>query len=109
MTPEQSAWFAETFDTLVSNVGQALLGKDRTLRGQIEAQICKDHYSADYAVSTVLRRYEKRFREMKDAIFVERARDVQDVRRRLLHNLQEGTTQEERAQELAAAQASDEG
>ncbi len=32
MTPEQAAWFAETFDKLVVNVEQAIVGKDRAVR-----------------------------------------------------------------------------
>ena len=32
MTPEQSAWFAETFDALVENVGKAVLGNEHVVR-----------------------------------------------------------------------------
>jgi MoxR-like ATPase len=32
MTPEQAAWFADTFDKLVGNVDKAIVGKDHTVR-----------------------------------------------------------------------------
>ncbi len=32
MTPEQATWFAQTFDRLVGNVGQAVLGKAHVVR-----------------------------------------------------------------------------
>src|SRR5690349_9836151 len=52
MTPEQSAWFAETFDTLVSNVGQALLGKDRTIRLALTAMLAEGHLLLEDAPGT---------------------------------------------------------
>jgi phosphotransferase system enzyme I (PtsI) len=66
-----------------------LLSKDQLLRAQIESLINEKRYSADHAVTEVLSGYEKRFREMKDPIFIERVKDVQDVKRRLLRNLQQ--------------------
>ena len=32
MTAEQASWFAGTFDKLVANVGQAVLGKSQVVR-----------------------------------------------------------------------------
>jgi len=52
MTPEQSTWFAETFDALVSNVGQALLGKERTVRLALTAMIAEGHLLLEDAPGT---------------------------------------------------------
>ncbi|GAA3807659.1 AAA family ATPase [Cellulomonas soli] len=52
MTPEQSAWFAETFDTLVENVGRALLGKDRTIRLALTAMLAEGHLLLEDAPGT---------------------------------------------------------
>ena len=52
MTPEQSAWFAETFDALVGNVGQALLGKDRPVRLALTAMLAEGHLLLEDAPGT---------------------------------------------------------
>jgi len=52
MTPEQSTWFAETFDALVSNVGQALLGKERTVRLALTAMVAEGHLLLEDAPGT---------------------------------------------------------
>lgn len=52
MTPEQSAWFAETFDTLVENVGRALLGKERTIRLALTAMLAEGHLLLEDAPGT---------------------------------------------------------
>jgi len=43
MTPEQAAWFAETFDKLVANVEQAIVGKDRTVRLALTCLLSEGH------------------------------------------------------------------
>lgn len=52
MTPEQSSWFAETFDALVSNVGQALLGTERTIRLALVAMLAEGHLLLEDAPGT---------------------------------------------------------
>jgi MoxR-like ATPase len=43
MTPEQSAWFAETFTALTENVGRALLGKEHAVRLALTAMVAEGH------------------------------------------------------------------
>jgi MoxR-like ATPase len=43
MTPEQAAWFAETFDKLVANVDQAIVGKDHPVRLALTCLLSEGH------------------------------------------------------------------
>ena len=52
MTPEQTAWFAETFDTLVANVGEALLGKDHVVRLALTCMLAEGHLLLEDAPGT---------------------------------------------------------
>jgi len=52
MTPEQTTWFAETFDALVANVGQALLGKDEAVRLVLTAMLADGHVLLEDAPGT---------------------------------------------------------
>ena len=52
MTPEQTTWFAETFDALVANVGQALLGKEETVRLVLTAMLADGHVLLEDAPGT---------------------------------------------------------
>jgi len=52
MTPEQSVWFAETFGALVSNVGRALLGKDKPVRLVLTAMVAEGHVLLEDAPGT---------------------------------------------------------
>ena len=52
MTPEQSAWFAETFDALVANVGEALLGKDHVVRLALTCMLAEGHLLLEDAPGT---------------------------------------------------------
>jgi len=52
MTPEQTSWFAETFDALVANVGQALLGTERTIRLALVAMVAEGHLLLEDAPGT---------------------------------------------------------
>ncbi len=61
--------------------------KDESLRDQISQLIKKKHAAAAYAVSTVMRSYQRRFMKMSDPLLVERMRDVQDIERRLLRHI----------------------
>ncbi len=61
--------------------------KDKSLIKQILAEIHTQRATAEYAVSTAVRRYANQFAVMKDAYFRERVKDVYDVERRLLKHL----------------------
>ena len=52
MTTEQSAWFADTFDALVANVGQALLGKDHVVRLALTCMLAEGHLLLEDAPGT---------------------------------------------------------
>ncbi|GGC09534.1 AAA family ATPase [Cellulomonas carbonis] len=52
MTPEQSTWFAETFDVLVGNVGRAVLGKEHVVRLALTAMLAEGHLLLEDAPGT---------------------------------------------------------
>ncbi|ARJ04269.1 MoxR-like ATPase [Cnuibacter physcomitrellae] len=52
MTPEQATWFAGTFDRLVQNVGQAVLGKQEVIRLTLMALIAEGHILLEDAPGT---------------------------------------------------------
>jgi MoxR-like ATPase len=43
MTPDQTTWFAETFDALVANVCRAVLGTEHTVRLAVTAMLAEGH------------------------------------------------------------------
>jgi phosphotransferase system enzyme I (PtsI) len=61
--------------------------KDKSLINQFLAEIRTQRSTAEYAVSTVTRRYANQFAAMADRYFQERVKDVYDVERRILHHL----------------------
>jgi MoxR-like ATPase len=52
MTPEQSAWFAQTFGALVANVSRAVLGADRPVRLVLTAMVAEGHVLLEDAPGT---------------------------------------------------------
>ena len=52
MTPEQTTWFAETFEALVANVGQAVLGKEEAIRLVLTAMLADGHVLLEDAPGT---------------------------------------------------------
>ncbi len=60
---------------------------DHKLREELESLVRKQHYSPEYAVSRVLRRYAKVFQSVNTGFLAERANDIFDIEKRLLHNL----------------------
>ena len=52
MTTEQAEWFAETFEKLVANVGQAVLGKDHVVRLALTAMLAEGHVLLEDAPGT---------------------------------------------------------
>ncbi|HWL92004.1 MAG TPA: phosphoenolpyruvate--protein phosphotransferase [Phycisphaerae bacterium] len=60
---------------------------DAKARKEIASLIETKQYSAAYAVSIFMRRYRRRFQEMGSPFLQERAKDVQDIERRLLYHV----------------------
>src|SRR2546430_7384917 len=60
---------------------------DKSLLRQVEAEIQGHHYTAEYAVSTVMRKYANMFLNMADKYMKDRVEDIYDIERRILHNL----------------------
>jgi phosphotransferase system enzyme I (PtsI) len=61
--------------------------EDTKPRKEIAALVETKFYSAAYAISIFMRRYRRRFQEMGSPFLQERAKDVQDIERRLLHHV----------------------
>ncbi len=61
--------------------------RDPQLRSELNSMIRDRHYSPEYAVSRVLRRYAKVFQEVQSSYLAERANDIFDIEKRLLRNL----------------------
>ncbi len=59
---------------------------DPKLRSELDLMIRERHFSPEYAVSRVLRRYAKVFQEVKSSYLAQRANDIIDIERRLLRN-----------------------
>lgn len=64
-----------------------LILEDPTIIVQIESRIRKEHYVAEYAVSSVFEQYLQSFTRIEDEYLRERSGDVKDVAQRLLENL----------------------
>jgi phosphotransferase system enzyme I (PtsI) len=60
---------------------------DKTLIGQIKAEINSHHSTAEYAVSIVMRKYAGRFGQMQDRYLAERVKDIHDMERQVLEKL----------------------
>lgn len=52
MTPEQATWFSETFDKLVHNVSQAVIGKNEVIRLVLTAMLAPGHVLLEDAPGT---------------------------------------------------------
>ncbi|MBU4270712.1 MAG: phosphoenolpyruvate--protein phosphotransferase [Planctomycetes bacterium] len=61
--------------------------QDSRLRGEVEELIRQRHYSPEYAVSHVLRRYAQVFQRLESSYLAERANDIFDIEKRLLRHL----------------------
>src|SRR5208283_4588942 len=60
---------------------------DSRLRSELEEMIRERHYSPEYAVSRVLRRYAQVFQRLESSYLAERASDIFDIEKRLLRHL----------------------
>jgi len=65
-----------------------LILEDRTLIEDVIALIKKDKVIAEFAFTTVLRRYFQAFSQIEDTYLKERISDIRDVGRRVLHQMQ---------------------
>src|SRR6185437_15794963 len=86
-------------DSLTEHAGQDVSGvggifdfhmgvlRDKSTLRQITDEIRKNHATAEYAVSTVMRRYANTFLAMADHYLSERVKDVHDIERRILRTL----------------------
>ncbi|MCX5655864.1 MAG: phosphoenolpyruvate--protein phosphotransferase [Planctomycetota bacterium] len=70
----------------IFDVQDALL-TDPHVSQEIRELIQREHYAPEYAVSTVLRGYAKKFLSLPNRYMSERVSDVYDVEKRLLRNL----------------------
>jgi phosphoenolpyruvate-protein phosphotransferase (PTS system enzyme I) len=61
--------------------------KDKTLIGQIKAEIETQRSTAEFAVSTVMRKYAARFAQLPDRYLSERVKDIHDIERQMLEKL----------------------
>ena len=61
--------------------------QDARLRGELEDMIRQRHYSPEYAVSRILRRYAQVFQRLESSSLAERANDIFDIEKRLLRHL----------------------
>ena len=83
-------------ESVAANAGKEVAGifdfhlgvlKDKAALKQISEEIRKNRSTAEYAVSTVMRRFANSFLAMSDPYLSERVKDVHDIERRLLRNL----------------------
>jgi len=61
--------------------------QDARLRSELDEMIRQRHYSAEYAVSRILRRYAQVFQRLESSYLAERANDIFDIEKRLLRHL----------------------
>jgi phosphotransferase system enzyme I (PtsI) len=70
----------------IFDVQDALL-TDAHVLSEIRELVEREHYAPEYAVSTILRNYAKKFLALPNRYMAERVSDVYDVEKRLLRNL----------------------
>jgi phosphotransferase system enzyme I (PtsI) len=61
--------------------------RDPSLLKQLTSEVTVNRYTAEYAVSVVMRRYAGMFLGMNNAMFAERVKDIYDIEKQLLRNL----------------------
>lgn len=88
LTQQRDGWFSElgqqTADIFNWHVG--VLSTPQ-LQTQIRELIENSRFSAAYATSLAMRRFQRRFQKMDDPVLAERVRDVRDIERRLLRHI----------------------
>src|SRR5438874_4095829 len=53
--------------------------RDKSLLKQLTTEVTVNHFSAEYAVSVVMRRYAGMFLNMTNTLFAERVKDIHDI------------------------------
>src|SRR4051794_36934329 len=61
--------------------------RDPSLLKQLTNEVTVKRYTAEYAVSVVMRRYASMFLGMNNVMFAERVKDIYDIEKQLLRNL----------------------
>ena len=83
-------------DTVASQHGKEISGifdfhlgllHDPTVVSQVTKEISENRFTAEYAVSVVMRRFGATFQQMSDRFFSERIKDIHDIEKRLLRKL----------------------
>ena len=64
-----------------------LVVEDTMLTGEVTKMLKSERCNVEHAVSTIVQRYIKMLAGLEDAYFRERTADIQDVARRIIHNL----------------------
>ena len=80
---------AEIWDSRIKDIFAVHLHflRDRSLRRKISDLITKTRYTAEYAVSNILRDISKYFSQAEDSYISERVSDIYDIENRLLRHL----------------------
>ncbi len=60
---------------------------DQSLHDEVLSRIRKNRFTAEYAVSRSLRKFEKAFLKLDDSYLAQRIADLKDIENRLLHSL----------------------
>ena len=96
---EISSLQSRVTSSLGSEVGEIFLGHLMLLEDEHLWRECVDlindrHYTPEYAVSRVLRRLLKAFRQINDDYFAHRVSDIFDIERRVLRNMLGGKAEQ---------------
>lgn len=81
LTPDIGAEAGPIFDAHV------MILSDRSLHDEVLGRIRNNRFTAEYAVSRSLRKFEKVFLKMEDAYLAQRVSDLKDIEIRLLRSL----------------------
>ena len=66
---------------------QDALMTDKHLHEEVRELVAREHYATEYAVSTVLKAYARKFLKLPNRYMAERVADVYDIEKRLLRHL----------------------
>ena len=64
-----------------------LVVEDTMLTGEVAKMLHAEHCNVEHAVATIVQRYVRTLAGLEDSYFLERTADIQDVARRIIHNL----------------------
>ncbi len=83
---EQVAQSAGAKDAAIFDA-HLLVVEDTMLTGEVTKMLHAERCNVEHAVSTVVQRYVRTLSNLEDAYFRERTADIEDVARRIIHNL----------------------